>query len=47
MREKISVESRIAMSLQRLGTGNTLCTVGEVYRVAESTISKIVRIFVN
>ena len=45
MRETISVESRIAMSLQRLGTGNTLCTVGEVYGVAESTISEIVRIF--
>ena len=42
MRETISVESRIAMSLQRLGTGNTLCTVGEVYGVAESTISEIV-----
>jgi hypothetical protein len=45
MRETISVESRIAMSLQRLGTGNTLCTVGEVYAVAESTILEIVRNF--
>ena len=45
MRGTISVESRIAMSLQRLGTGNTLCTVDEVYGVAESLISKIVRIF--
>jgi hypothetical protein len=45
MRETISVESRIAMSLQRLGTGNILCTIGEIYGVAESTISEIVRIF--
>ena len=33
------------MSLQRLEIGNTLCTVGEVYGVVESTISEIVRIF--
>ena len=45
MRETILVESIIAMSLQRLGTGNTLCNVGEVYGVAESIISEIVRIF--
>ena len=38
MRKTISVESRVAMSLQRLGTGNTLCIVGEVYGVAVSTI---------
>ena len=31
-------ESRIAMSLQRLGTRNTLYNVGEVYGVIESTI---------
>ena len=35
MRETISVESRIAMLLQRLRTGNTLCIVGEVYWVAK------------
>lgn len=45
MRETISVENRIAMSLQKLGTGNTLCTVGEVYGMAENTILKIVRNF--
>jgi hypothetical protein len=45
MKKTISVESRIAMSLQRLGIGNTLCTVGEVYGVAESTISEIIRNF--
>jgi hypothetical protein len=33
------------MSLQRLGTVNTLCIVGKVYMVVESTISKIVRSF--
>jgi hypothetical protein len=47
MRETISVESIIAMSLQSFRTGNTLCTVGEVYRVAKDTISKIIWIFVN
>ena len=35
MRETILVESRIAMSLQRLRTGNILCTVGKVYGVAK------------
>ena len=45
MRETIWIESRIAMSLQRLGTVNTLCIVGKVYMVVESTISKIVRSF--
>ena len=45
MKKTISIESRIAMSLQRLGIGNTLCTIGEAYGVAENTISEIVRIF--
>ena len=45
MRETISVESRIAMSLQRLGTGNTLYTVGEVYGMAENIILEVIRIF--
>jgi hypothetical protein len=45
MRETISVESRIAMSLQRLETGNTLCIVRKVFGVAENTISEIVRNF--
>ena len=45
MRKTISIENIIAMSLQRLGTRSTLCVVGEVYGVAESTISEIVRIF--
>ena len=35
MRETISVENMVAISLQRLGIGNTLCTVGEVFGVAE------------
>ena len=38
MRETILVESKIAMSLQRLGTGNILCIVGKVYGMAESKI---------
>ena len=38
MRETISVKSRIAMSFQRLGTGNTLCTVRKVHGVVDSTI---------
>ena len=40
-----SDESTIATSLQKLGAGNTLCIVGDVYGVAESTISEIGRIF--
>jgi hypothetical protein len=44
MREIISVESRVAMSLQRLGTGNTLYTIRDVYEVVGSTILEIVRI---
>ena len=39
LRETISVESRVVMSLQRLGIGNTLCIAGEVYGVVEGTIS--------
>jgi hypothetical protein len=38
MREIIFVESKVAMSLQRLGIGNTLCSVGETYGVVESSI---------
>ena len=30
------------MSLQRFGIGNTLCIVGHVYGVAESTISEVI-----
>lgn len=33
------------MSLQRLGTKNSSTTIGEVYGVVESIISKIVREF--
>ena len=45
MREEISIENRVAMSLQRLGFLNLLFAVGEIYGAAKSTISKIVRIF--
>lgn len=44
-RRPISVEERVAMSLARLGTGDGLRMVGEVYGVAECTISRIVREF--
>ena len=37
MIETILVKNRVAISLQRLGIGNTLCIV-EGYGVAESTI---------
>jgi hypothetical protein len=45
LRETISVENRIAMLLQRLRSGNTLCNVGEVYGLVESIILSIVRNF--
>jgi hypothetical protein len=38
MRKIIFVESKVAMSLQRLGIGNMLCSVGEIYGVVESSI---------
>jgi hypothetical protein len=41
-RRPISVEKRVAMSLARLGTGDGLCMVGEVYGVAECMILEIV-----
>lgn len=45
MRAAISVETRIAVSLCRLGTGNGLLLVGEVFGIANSTASCIVREF--
>jgi hypothetical protein len=36
-------EGRVVMSLQRLGTRNILCNVGEIYGVVESSILIIVR----
>jgi hypothetical protein len=44
-RRPISIEERVAMSLARLGTGDGLRMVGEVYGVAECTISGIVKEF--
>ena len=38
MREAISINSRVAMSLQRLETRKTLCNLEEVYGMAKSTI---------
>ena len=40
MRVAISIESRIAMTLQKVGIRNMLCTIGEVCEVAKNTISK-------
>ena len=37
-RGTILVETRVAISLKTLGTGNTLHIVAEVYGVVESTI---------
>ena len=45
MKETISVESKVAISLQSLGTPNTLCYVEEVYGVVESTIPKLLTKF--
>ena len=45
MRNTISLETRIAISLSRLGTGNEQLLIGDVYGVAESTVSVIVREF--
>ena len=45
MRETIAVDNKVAMSLQRLRTINTLYTIGVIYGVAESIISKIVQFF--
>lgn len=47
MKGIISVESRVAMSLQRAGTGNNSSTVGEVYEAVESTILEIVQTIVD
>ena len=45
MRKAISIESRVAMSFESLGTRNMLCNVGVLYGVAKSTSSKIMRFF--
>ena len=44
-RDAISIESKVVMSLQKMGTRNTLCEVGEVYGMAQSAIHEIVRNF--
>lgn len=41
LRETISIESGVAMSLQRLWIRNTLYIVGRLYEVAKSAISKL------
>ena len=41
MKEEISIQSGVAMSLQRLGTGNTLCSVGELYGWLNIQLNKL------
>jgi hypothetical protein len=45
MRNAISVETRIVISLSRLGTGNGQLLIDDIYGVAESMVSIIVREF--
>jgi hypothetical protein len=41
----IDVETRVAVTLHRLATGNTLATIADLYGIGESTASVIVREF--
>ena len=41
MRETISIKKKTAMSLQRVGTRNTLYTIEKVDGIAETTIPKL------
>jgi hypothetical protein len=43
MKESISIECRIAVTLSRLGTNNTLMMVGELFKLGLSTTSEIIR----
>jgi hypothetical protein len=45
LRESISLETRVAISLSRLSIGNTLQMYGEVYGISRSSASIIVREF--
>ena len=45
MKDEISIESRVVMSLQRLEIENTLCIIREAYGMAEIAISKIMSFF--
>jgi hypothetical protein len=45
LRESISLETRVAISLSRLSTGNTLQMYGKVYGISRSSASIIVREF--
>ena len=44
-RSVVSVERRVAISLVRLGSGNGLQIIGDLFGVAECTVSQIVREF--
>jgi hypothetical protein len=45
LRESISLETRVAISLSRLSTGNTLQMCGEVYGISRSSASIIIKEF--
>ena len=42
-RVTVPVQERIAMSLHRLGSGDGLQSIGDLYGVHKSTLSKIVK----
>ena len=44
-RVTVPVQDRIAMSLHRLGSGDGLQTIGDLYKVHKSTLSIVVREF--
>ena len=43
MTKSIDVQTRVAVTLSRLATGNTLSMIGDLYGIAQSTTSIIVR----
>lgn len=44
---KLQIDTQVAIALRRLASGDTLKSIGELFGVAESTRSKIVRRFVK
>ena len=43
IRDSISVETRVAVTISRLGTGNTLVMIADLFKIGVSTASEIVR----
>jgi hypothetical protein len=43
MRDSISVETRVAVTISRLGTGNSLVMIADLFKIGVSTASEIVR----